>query len=434
MVHSIPVEWWRREPAAAEAAPAARAGQEPRGGETAFWALVAFTAVLMLVPQQYFPFLNVIRINLLIGTLAIGAHVFAPPVSTLLRVPTELKLAIALLACAAISIPGSYWRSASVDAFSDFLRVVAVFWLLGQDVCSQRRLRIIFWTLALVCVPVAAAAVNNYRLGIHDGVGTRILGYSNNLASNPNDLALTLNLFLPFTAILALTARRRMARLVAWAVTAIAIAAVFVTFSRGGFLTLAVEAALFILVLTRRKGARVLVLAMVVGALAVAVMPAGYGERMGTIVNIDSDQTGSAQMRWSDTVAAVEFMISHPIVGAGLGQGHLALNELRGAFWTSVHNAYLNFGVDLGLPALLLYLAMVVTSFLSARRIERLPVSAIPTELRWMASGVRISLAGFIVAAFFHPVGYDFYFFYLAGIAVALKTTAARQFGVRVPA
>ena len=69
-------------------------------------------------------------------------------------------------------------------------------------------------------------------------------------------------------------------------------------------------------------------------------------------------------MRWSDTVAAVEFMISHPIVGAGLGQGHLALNELRGAFWTSVHNAYLNFGVDLGLPALLLYLAMVVTSFL----------------------------------------------------------------------
>lgn len=434
MVHTIPVEWWRREPAAPEAAPAARSGQEPKGGVTAFWALVAFTAVLMLVPQQYFPFLNVIRINLLIGTLAIGAHVFAPPVSTVLRLPTELKLAVALLACAAISIPGSYWRSASLDAFSDFLRVVAVFWLLGQDVCSQRRLRIIFWTLTLVCLPVAAAAVNNYRLGINDGVGDRILGYSNNLASNPNDLALTLNLFLPFAAVLALTTRRLVGRLVAWAVIGISIAAVFVTFSRGGFLTLAVEAALFIHVLTKRQGARALVLAIAVGALAVAVMPAGYGARMGTIVNIDSDQTGSAQMRWSDTVAAVEFMVTHPIVGAGIAQGHLALNEFRGAFWTTVHNAYLNYGVDLGLPALLLFVAMVVTSFLSARRIERLPASAIPTELRWMASAVRISLAGFIVAAFFHPVGYDFYFFYLAGIAVALKTTAARQFGVRVAA
>ena len=434
MVHSIPVEWWRREPTAPDEAPAVRSGQEPKGGEAAFWALVAFTAVLMLVPQQYFPFLNVIRINLLIGTFAIGAHVFAPPASPLLRFPTELKLAIALVACAAISIPGSYWRSASVEAFSDFLRVVAVFWLLGQDVCSQRRLRIIFWTLALVCVPVAAVAVNNYRLEIHDEFGARILGYSNNLASNPNDLALTLNLFLPFAAILAITSRRLMARVVAWAVIAVAIAAVFVTFSRGGFLTLAVETALFVQLLTRRKGARVLVLAIVVGALAVAMMPAGYGARMGTIVNIDSDQTGSAQMRWSDTVASVEFMISHPIVGAGLAQGHLALNEVRGAFWTSVHNAYLNYGVDLGLPALLLFLAMVVTSFRSARRIERLPASAIPTDLRWMASGVRISLAGFIVAAFFHPVAYDFYFFYLAGLAVALKATAVRQFGAKVPA
>jgi hypothetical protein len=434
MVHSIPVEWWRREPAAPEAAPAARSGREPRGGLTAFWALVAFTAVLMLVPQQYFPFLNVIRINLLIGTLAIGAHVFAPPVSTLLRVPTELKLGIALLACAAISIPSSYWRSASLDAFGDFLRVVAVFWLLGQDVCSQRRLRIIFWTLTLVCVPVAAAALNNYRLEIHDAFGARILGYSNNLASNPNDLALTLNLFLPFAGILAITSRRLLVRLVAWAAIAIAVAAVFVTFSRGGFVTLAIETALFIQVLTRRKGAKAIVLAIVVGALAVTMMPEGYGARMGTIVNIDSDETGSAQMRWSDTVAAVQFMVSHPILGAGLGQGHLALNELRGALWTSVHNAYLNYGVDLGVPGLLLFLTMVVTSFLSARRIERLPASAIPTELRLMASGVRISLAGFMVAAFFHPVGYDFYFFYLAGIAVALKTTAARQFGVRVRA
>jgi O-antigen ligase len=434
MAHSIPVEWWRREPAAPDAAPAVRAGQEPKGGNAAFWALVAFTAVLMLVPQQYFPFLNVIRINLLIGTFAIAAHVFAPPVSTVLRFPTELKLAVALVVCAAISIPSSYWRSASVDAFSDFVRVVAVFWLLGQDVCSQRRLRIMFWTLTLVCVPVAAAAVNNYRLGVYDAVGTRILGYSNNLASNPNDLALTLNLFLPFAAILAITARRLVARLAAWAVIAIAIAAIFVTFSRGGFLTLAIEAALLIQLVTRRKGAKMLVLAVVLGGLAVVMMPEGYGERIGTIVNIDSDQTGSAQMRWSDTVASVQFMLGHPIVGAGVGQGHLALNQVRGAFWTVVHNAYLNYGVDMGIPALLLFVAMIVTSFRSVRRIERLPPSAIPTEVRWMASAVRISLAGFIVAAFFHPVGYDFYFFYLAGMAVALKATAARQFGVRVAA
>ena len=123
-----------------------------------------------------------------------------------------------------------------------------------------------------------------------------------------------------------------------------------------------------------------------------------------------------------------------PITGAGLGQGILALNDVRGEFWTNVHNAYLNYGVDLGLVGFLVFVAMVVVAYRSARRIERLPASVVPVELQWLASGVRISLVGFIVAAFFHPVGYDFYFFYLAGLAVALKATAVRQCGVRVAA
>jgi hypothetical protein len=92
------------------------------------------------------------------------------------------------------------------------------------------------------------------------------------------------------------------------------------------------------------------------------------------------------------------------------------------------------YGVDFGLPGFLLFAAMVVTAYRSARRIELLRVPSVPADLRWMASGVRISLVGFMVAALFHPVGYDFYFFYLAGLAVALKATAVRQCGVQVAA
>ncbi len=81
-----------------------------------------------------------------------------------------------------------------------------------------------------------------------------------------------------------------------------------------------------------------------------------------------------------------------------------------------------------------LFIAMVLVSLRTARRIERLPEGAVPGDLKLLAGGVRISLAGFAVAAFFHPIGYDFYFFYLAGMAVALKATAVRQFGAKVPA
>ena len=45
-------------------------------------------------------------------------------------------------------------------------------------------------------------------------------------------------------------------------------------------------------------------------------------------------------------------------------------------------------------------------------------------RLAAMAGAVRISLIAFGVAAFFYPVAYYFYFYYLAGLAVALRNTS----------
>jgi hypothetical protein len=50
-----------------------------------------------------------------------------------------------------------------------------------------------------------------------------------------------------------------------------------------------------------------------------------------------------------------------------------------------------------------------------------------------IAEGVQISLITFAIAGFFHPVAYQFYFFCIAGLAVALKNTCraqiAREYG-----
>ena len=42
-----------------------------------------------------------------------------------------------------------------------------------------------------------------------------------------------------------------------------------------------------------------------------------------------------------------------------------------------------------------------------------------------LAAGVRISLVAFVAAACFHPAGYHFYFFYIAGLAVSLRLIAS---------
>ena len=45
-------------------------------------------------------------------------------------------------------------------------------------------------------------------------------------------------------------------------------------------------------------------------------------------------------------------------------------------------------------------------------------------EIALLAQATEISLIGFAVAALFYPVAYNFYFYYIAGFAVAIKKAA----------
>jgi O-antigen ligase len=110
----------------------------------------------------------------------------------------------------------------------------------------------------------------------------------------------------------------------------------------------------------------------------------------------------------------------------------LAVNEIRGATWTLVHNAYLEYAVELGLAGLFLFLMLLVTCLRTVRRV-RWRAQARPdlAELSWLAEGISIALVAFAVAAFFHPVAYHFYFYCLAGLAIAAGVLCDRHLGER---
>ena len=129
-------------------------------------------------------------------------------------------------------------------------------------------------------------------------------------------------------------------------------------------------------------------------------------------------------------------MAQNPIIGAGIGHDMLALNEYRGrATWRSVHNAYLQYAVDLGLPGLLLFAWLHIRCFRDGET-DRAPAHADDAlrALGPLAAGIQVSLVAFFVAAMFHPIAYQFYFFTIAGLAVALTHTARATAVVDVPA
>ena len=82
--------------------------------------------------------------------------------------------------------------------------------------------------------------------------------------------------------------------------------------------------------------------------------------------------------------------------------------------------------VDLGLPGLALLSALLVMCFASGRP-GRAPRGARSGAARSgaLAAGVQISLVAFAVAAMFHPIAYQFYFFCVAGLAGRRSRTPA---------
>jgi O-antigen ligase len=241
------------------------------------------------------------------------------------------------------------------------------------------------------------------------------------LTGNPNDLALMLNLIVPIAGVLVFISRG-LGRLVALGALLIAIAAIVLTFSRAGFMTLAASFLMFLAVLARRKAPGAAIGLLVLAVCVPPLLPQGYVERLSTITNIEADRTGSAQGRWRDIQAAVEVVAKNPVIGVGIGQDILAMNAQRGDDWTQVHNAYLQYAVDLGVPGVLLFAWLHLLCYRTARAVEkRAAREPAHRHLTLLAAGVQVSLVAFFIAAMFHPIAYQFYFFSIGGLAVSLR-------------
>lgn len=430
--------WWRHDTVPLSR-PAGRRGAvraEPTGGGASFWALMAFTFVLLVSPQSFIHALAPLHIALLAAGAAGLMYILGavtrrgPP----LRLTREMRIAAGLVAWAVLTLPFSYWPGGSVSFMLDiYLKALIIFWLLGNVVNTPGRLRTAAWVLSLLAVPLALSGVLSFFSGgflaeeLSRGAN-RIEGYDAPLTDNPNDLALMLNLILPLTLALFLDTRRTWLKFLLGAVACLDVVAIIATYSRAGFLTLAVVSLVYLFYLARsRRGTALLFAGLVL--CCVPLLPSSYLHRLDTITDIQADETNSAQTRLSDSIAAAGYVASHPIVGAGIGQDILALNQVRGRTWTKVHDAYLEYAVDLGVPGLLLFLWLLAATLGSAREARRLAHPPELSGLQRIAEGLSVSLWGFAVAAFFYPDGYEFYFYYIAGLAIAARQIAVAEVG-----
>jgi len=246
------------------------------------------------------------------------------------------------------------------------------------------------------------------------------------ISGNPNDFSLTLNLIIPFAVALYMLTTRVVHKIVIIAFLVFAVIGILLTFSRSGFLTLATIVALAMLKFTAGGSRQKFVVPiLLLGIAFIAFAPEGYGTRIESIFDSSKDQVGSSQVRVDAMRYSLQSMAEHPLFGVGLGMNILGIKDL-GMGWQHVHNVYLQIGTEMGVPAMIIFVMFLLNVFGAVRTVEKQAkrVDEV-TDIQVLAIASQISMAAFIVAAFFYPVGYHFYMYYVAGFCLALKQIAA---------
>lgn len=389
-----------------------------------FWCLMFFTFVLFIAPQAIFPILQPLYLAKVSAGLAALVYVMnrLSRGRRLTVVVPEVRLILWLVFLAVLSVPLSLWPGGSLDLLlNQFLKSIIIFFLISNLVDTVRRMKLLIGSLILWGIIIAVTAVRNFSTGNLAVQGIRISGYSSPLAANPNDLALTLNMILALAIGFYFAARNLFLRISLLAVMGLLAGGVIASFSRGGFLGLATILIALLIDRVRERGIAILAPLLVFLMLGLFVLPEGYGNRLYSIYDFSYDYNPSAQSRWEQKGTALKAMLNHPL-GVGLGVDTLGLREEGLDAWAVVHDIYLQIGVELGIPGLAIFLLLIVRMLkglrLSLRRLKGLQAAR---PLYALGRGVGMCLLAFLVTATFAPVAWHFYFYYIAGFAVAIQ-------------
>jgi O-antigen ligase len=411
---------------------------EPR--DWGYLGLMAFTAVLLLRPQDTIPALeplHLAEVCAIVGIAPMLLHRFARRLPVF-RITPETTALMALGGVMLATTPFSIWPGGAFDVFVNaYLKIILVFVLMMNTLTTPKRLDRLIWLIVLCCGYIATRAVLDYVRGMNLVENDRLAGPVGGIFGNPNDLALNMVTFLPAAALFAMARRYSTARrIVAGIIVVLMVAVVVFTKSRAGNLGLiATIAALVLLGRKVRPGFGAMTVAAVL--LATPFMPQSFWARMSSIVNEKEDKqyTGSREARKIVMQEAIDTFVERPLTGVGAGQFRNYNPPQRKERWREAHNVLIQVAADVGIFGVIGFSFLILRAFIVAMRTRRMlarpPRSRAPDTLDSVLSesdrrelyvqtvAMAAGLIGWFTCAMFASVAYSWTFYYPLAIVVA---------------
>ena len=381
--------------------------------------------------QLVFPVLRPLKPALVAGILSIMLYLAAARgIRDVTRLwnPTT-KYVLLILLWVALSVPGAIYQGGSFRLLTDaFIKTVVMYLVTVGAVRGARDVERLVFVYFLGAAVYAAVALSRGALGGSDRLG----GFRD---YDPNDLATYLLTALPFALYFLVGQRRLVFRAVGGAGLVVLAMAFAHTGSRGGFLALVGVAVFFLLgyrsvrLRWRMLGTAFLGLLLLVGA------SDSYWQRMETLLHPEQDYNYTAAGgRWQLWQRGIGYMLQRPLFGLGAGNFGTAEGTISplvaqlqerdiGVKWSTAHNSFVEIGAELGVPGLLFFAGVLITTFGALRAVRQAaprvaPLGPGPPRL---AHALMASLVGFTVGAFFLSFAYEAMLYTVAAFAVGLR-------------
>ncbi|HWH03507.1 MAG TPA: O-antigen ligase family protein [Gemmatimonadales bacterium] len=392
------------------------------------WSLALASAALYIMTavgrvQDVFPVLAPLHLALLASGLAIVCVALDP--GALSRINAGLGVVtswcvLGILIWAVLGVPTSLWRGGSVDILRTILvKVVLMYFVILGAVRHPRDVQRLAAAYVGSVMLYAVMVIVRFR-GDPDAI--RIHGLYN---YDSNDFATLVASTVPIALHLVVKKAWRIPRVVGiGGLLALLLAFIWAN-SRGGFLAL-LAAALVILIGYRVVSAPIRIGVAIVAVLGFALAAGpSFWARMNTITNADQDYNmTSSEGRWELWGRGLGYMEARPILGVGIGGFPSAEGQLspvardarahgHGTKWSEPHNSFVQVGAELGVPGLLLFIAMLWTA------VRGLRGSSDPG----LAVGFVAAVLAFAVGGFFLSLAYKEMLYTLLALCVSLRTT-----------
>lgn len=313
-----------------------------------------------------------------------------------------------------------------LDRFLEYCKVVAVALFTTAIVNTKERLRVLLWVIAL---SFGFFGIKSGLWGIASGGRSAIIRGPGGMLADNNDFSLALSMAVPMLFHLGWTERRPEIRKVFFFALPLTVITVGLTHSRGGFLS--VSAAIGAMVWRSRNRLQGLLVGGLVAVAALLAAPQEYKERLLTI--LEPSEEGSASSRLRAWGIATRMALDNPVLGVGMykfkqhyKQYHLNYQPGEGVI--VAHSSYFQIWAECGTPALLLYLGMIVGSFVTCWRVRAAARRRYHTS--WIinyANMFEASLAAFVVGStFLNRAHFDLFYHWVA-LVVAFGVIARRE-------